>query len=35
VRSPDYARVQTLLSSYAARINEEFLAILPPLERPQ
>jgi biotin carboxylase len=35
VRSPDFARVQTLLASYAARINDEFLAILPPLERPQ
>jgi hypothetical protein len=35
VRSPDFARVQTLLASYAARISDEFLAILPPLERPQ
>lgn len=35
VRSPSYARVQELLSSYATRIREEYLAILPPMERPQ
>lgn len=34
VCSPDYARVQHLLAHYAARITDEFLAILPPLERP-
>jgi biotin carboxylase len=34
VRSPDFARVQELLGQYAARITDEFLAILPPLERP-
>jgi biotin carboxylase len=34
VRSPDFARVQELLARYAARITDEFLAILPPLERP-
>jgi biotin carboxylase len=32
--SPDAARVHALLASYAARITDEFLAILPPLERP-
>ncbi len=34
VRSPDFTRVQELLGRYAARITDEFLAILPPLERP-
>jgi biotin carboxylase len=34
VRSPDFGRVQELLARYAARITDEFLAILPPLERP-
>jgi biotin carboxylase len=34
VRSASFTRVQELLASYSARINEEFLAILPPLERP-
>jgi biotin carboxylase len=32
--SPDATRVHALLASYSARITEEFLAILPPLERP-
>jgi hypothetical protein len=34
VRSAGYGRVQELLASYSARISEEFLAILPPMERP-
>ena len=30
VRSPDHSRVQALLDSYSARIQDEFLAVLPP-----
>jgi len=34
VRSPDPARVRALLAGYVPRITEEFLAVLPPMERP-
>lgn len=34
VKSPEFARVQELLGRYATRITDEFLAILPPLEKP-
>jgi biotin carboxylase len=34
VRAPDPARVQALLAAYVPRIAEEFLAVLPPMERP-
>jgi biotin carboxylase len=33
VSSPDYARVQQLLGEYATRFAEDFVAVLPPLER--
>jgi biotin carboxylase len=33
VRSPGYQRVQELLGQYVTRISEDFLAVLPPLER--
>jgi hypothetical protein len=33
VRSPQLARVQTLLDAYAQRFNDEFSAVVPPLER--
>jgi hypothetical protein len=32
VRSPSHARVQELLAGHRARIEEEFLAVLPPRE---
>jgi biotin carboxylase len=35
VRSPSFGRVQELLATYSRRIDEEFLAVLPPMERPQ
>ena len=35
VGSPDYDRVQHLLGDYARRIEQDFLAVLPPMERPQ
>jgi len=34
VASPDYDRVQALLGEYAKRFEEDFLAVLPPMERP-
>lgn len=34
VASPDYDRVQHLLGEYARRVEEDFLAVLPPMERP-
>jgi hypothetical protein len=34
VRSPDPARVRALLAGYVPRITEEFLAVLPPMEKP-
>jgi biotin carboxylase len=34
VRSPDPARVHALLAGYVSRFTEEFLAVLPPMERP-
>ncbi|HEY0003440.1 MAG TPA: ATP-grasp domain-containing protein [Pyrinomonadaceae bacterium] len=33
VRSPDFNRVQELLDQYARRFDEDFSAVLPPLER--
>ena len=33
VASPDYDRVQHLLGDYARRFAEDFVAVLPPLER--
>jgi hypothetical protein len=33
VRSPDHARVRSLLDEYARRFADEFIAIAPPLER--
>lgn len=33
VRSPDHARVLSLLDNYACRFADEFIAIAPPLER--
>src|ERR1044071_4651446 len=33
VRSPQLARVQALLDAYAQRFNDEFSAVVPPLER--
>lgn len=33
VSSPDYGRVQHLLEQYARRFAEDFVAVLPPLER--
>lgn len=35
VRSPGYERVQTLLGNYVQRFNEDFLAVLPPLAKPE
>jgi hypothetical protein len=35
VRSPDHARVRSLLDDYARRFAHEFIAIAPPLERAQ
>jgi biotin carboxylase len=35
VRSPSLARVQELLVSYSDRFTEDYLAILPPREKPQ
>jgi hypothetical protein len=35
VRSPELARVRELLDAYAQRFNDEFSAIVPPLERPE
>ena len=34
VASPDYDRVQYLLGEYARRFEEDFLAVMPPMERP-
>jgi hypothetical protein len=34
VSSPDYDRVQSLLGEYARRFESDFLAVLPPMERP-
>ena len=34
VASPDYDRVQHLLGEYSRRIEDDFLAVLPPMERP-
>lgn len=34
VASPDYDRVQHLLGEYARRFEQDFLAVLPPMERP-
>jgi hypothetical protein len=34
VRSPDYQRVQTLITDYAPRIATEYTAVEAPLERP-
>lgn len=34
VGSPDYDRVQQLLGEYARRFEDDFLAVLPPMERP-
>lgn len=34
VGSPDYDRVQELLAEYARRFEDDFLAVLPPMERP-
>jgi biotin carboxylase len=34
VASPDYDRVQHLLGEYARRFEDDFLAVLPPMERP-
>jgi hypothetical protein len=34
VASHDYDRVQHLLGDYARRIETDFLAVLPPMERP-
>ena len=33
VRSPSFERVGRLLGDYVERFTEEFLAVLPPLER--
>ena len=33
VASPDYDRVQHLLGEYARRFEDDFLAVLPPMER--
>jgi hypothetical protein len=33
VASPDAARVETLLNSYSQRFAEDFLAVLPPLDK--
>jgi hypothetical protein len=33
VRSPDHARVRSLLDDYARRFADEFIAVAPPLER--
>lgn len=35
VSSPDYNRVQHLLGEYARRFEEDFLAVLPPMQRPE
>jgi hypothetical protein len=35
VASPDYHRVQHVLGEYAGRFAEEFVAVLPPLTRPE
>ncbi len=35
VRSPDHARVAELLDAYARRFAQDFLAVVPPLERPE
>ncbi|HEY6190402.1 MAG TPA: ATP-grasp domain-containing protein [Pyrinomonadaceae bacterium] len=35
VRSPQLERVQSLLDAYAQRFNDEFSAVVPPLERPE
>ena len=35
VRSPDHARVTELLNDYGRRFAEDFIAVLPPLERPE
>ena len=34
VASPDYDRVQHLLGEYARRFESDFLAVLPPMDRP-
>ena len=34
VASPDYDRVQHLLGECARRFEDDFLAVLPPMERP-
>lgn len=34
VKSPDFARVQTLLSDYVGRVQQDFHASIPPVERP-
>ena len=35
VRSPDHARVEQLLDAYAHRFADDFIAVAPPLERPE
>ncbi|MCA1567532.1 MAG: ATP-grasp domain-containing protein [Acidobacteria bacterium] len=35
VRSPDHARARELLDGYARRFADEFIAVAPPLERPE
>jgi hypothetical protein len=35
VRSPSQARVRELLDAYAPRFAEDFIAVAPPLERPE
>jgi predicted ATP-grasp superfamily ATP-dependent carboligase len=35
VRSPELERVRELLDAYARRFNDEFSAVVPPLERPE
>ena len=34
VASPDAARVETLLNEYSARFAQDFLAVLPPRDKP-
>jgi hypothetical protein len=34
VRSPDHARVQTLIASYVPRIIDEYTAVEAPLDKP-
>ncbi|MGH2521183.1 MAG: ATP-grasp domain-containing protein [Anaerolineales bacterium] len=35
VASPDPSRVQSLLDSYSQRVAQDFLAVLPPLDKPE